>query len=235
MHCREITAVIALSCGLMATAQARTTVTFRNGDNGYAGTQDAELRSESPSTNFGSATSIAIRQNVTGATQQGLIRFDGIIGNGAFQIPAGSIITGATLRFSFNDAGVGFSAHRMLVDWSEDTVTWDSLTGGVSADDIEAVALPSATLGSNNGGNNVPPGNASINVTNLIQAYANGAPNFGLALLPFPSGNNSVGFTSSEFETITSRPRLTVTWIVPTPGAAALAGLAAVGALRRRR
>lgn len=235
MHCRKITAVIALSCGLMATAQAQTTVTFRDGDNGYAGTQDAELRSETPSTNFGSATSIAIRQNVTGATQQGLIRFDGIIGNGAFQIPAGSIITSASLRFSFNDAGVGFSAHRMLVDWSEDSVTWDSLTGGVSADDIEALALPTSTLGSDNGGTNVPPGNISINVTGLIQAYANGAPNFGLALLPFSTGNNSVGFTSSEFETIALRPRLSVTWIVPAPGAVSVAGLVAVGTLRRRR
>ncbi len=124
--------------------------------------------------------------------RQILIRFNDIIGNGPDQIPLGSTIIGAVFRVEIISPGNGFTAHRLLTDWDVNTVTWNSFVDGVQADDIEAVATPDfSVVGAGNG-------LLSIDLTPSLNAFVNGADNFGFALLPLPGGTDGVDFFTSE-------------------------------------
>ncbi len=83
------------------------TFSFQQGTNltgtmtAYAGTVDTYIRNSSSTTNFNTNVNITIDGGDAtfqdGVYTQGLIRFDSIFGTGAGLIPAGSIITNATL------------------------------------------------------------------------------------------------------------------------------------------
>ena len=192
------------------------TLTFQDGVGAYAGTLDTYLRGAASSTSYGSSTTMSIDSSDSSYPAHGLLRFDGIIGTAASQIPPGSAITSATLSFQVANAGSGFNLHRMLTAWSEAS-TWSSLGSGISANNVEASSTITASIGANTDDFNVTIGLKTMTVTSDVQAWLGGSPNHGFALLPFPAGANGVDFYTSDWSSATQRPKLSVTFVPPAP------------------
>ena len=185
-----------------------TSSTFQQGTGGYSGTEDTELSSTAPSSNFGANASIDVDHEVA-SDNQALILFNNIFGTGTGQIPAGSTIVSASLRlYASGGTANTISAHRMLVSWSEAS-TWNSLTGGVQTSGTEAEAAADGTY--------VGTGSTGyISITGLeqsVQAWSGGASNYGWVLLN--SGTDGLQFDSSEAATVARRPQLIVEYIPP--------------------
>jgi hypothetical protein len=172
----------------------------------YSGAVDTAIGSDFPATQYGAAP----LDYVDGSPKRDLlVRFDGLVGNAPGQLPAGSLVTRATLTVTTGD-GTGGSAgvislHRLLQPWNAATITWANSFGGngVGPDDIEATATP---VGS------VPATGASttrvIDVTPAVQAWADGAPNHGLVLLT--TSTDGLGLHLAEASVDSLRPALTV-------------------------
>ena len=183
------------------------TVVFQQGANGYTGSSDTILRQSKPAKTFGSDASIFV-DGVDSAGQpiQGLLRFDDIFGYALGQIPEGAIITSATLTLNVTDGtSEPFSLYRMLTGWTEGS-TWNSLGNGIQTNGTEAASAADVTLAK------LSAGTQDINVTQSLQAWSNGGPNFGWAFLM--NGGNGWEFTSSEG---TVAPKLTVVYGFPGP------------------
>jgi hypothetical protein len=185
--------------------------------NGYAGVSDTHLRQDDPTASFGAVTPLVVDldDNAAAGNQpvQALIKFDSLFGSGPNQIPAADSILSAklvipTTTTSGAETTGAVELHRMKIAWSEAS-TWDGLGGGVSADDIEAVAdsefnvIPKVT------------GNAAIfDVTASLQAWLAGTTNHGWVLTA--TSANGWRWNSSEFGTVGLRPYLEVTYAYPT-------------------
>lgn len=196
------------------------TSSFRDGANGYSGTRDTQIHRGFPTNTYASATSLGVDANdgssATGNNPvQALLRFEGIFGEQSHQIPPGSTITSATLTLQVNNSGSGFAVHRMLADWTDTNATWNSFDQGIAADGVEAVATATATVGANSDAANVSTGPLNLNVTSAVQAWADGSPNQGLVLLPWPLGVNGVDFYAREWSNASQRPTLSVSWVSP--------------------
>jgi hypothetical protein len=196
--------------------------TFRDGENGYTGTVDTQLKKGSPNTAYGNRTDDLVSDftsTTSGETSQVLIRFDGMFGNAARQIPAGAVILSAELVVDTNNPGDGGTFHRMASDWSNGS-TWNSLTGGVSTNNIEARSAYTSAAGSPSRDPNLAEGKIRINVTQDVQAWADGEKNRGWLIKPWANGTDGWGFSPSEVSKITNRPQLRIEWV---PGNSALA------------
>ena len=189
-------------------ADGDTTVTFQEGVDGYASTEDTHLEEDTPTTSYGAQTTLEVDlSNSGGGQEQLLIRFDNLFGSGAGQIPDGATIISASLTLEQTDES-GSSAtvtlHRMLTSWNESS-TWNSMTGGISTDDVEAVSTADATLHN-------PETNETKVLTGLestLQAWADGtATNYGWVMIS--DNSNGLIFNSSENGTTSLRPILTV-------------------------
>jgi hypothetical protein len=205
-------------------------VSFRQGVAGYTGTHDSNIRQAQPDVNFVSDLYIWSDANDAGNTNntQGLLRFDNIIGSATNQIPAGAVIHEAVLEMpsvGVDSMGDGGKFHAILQAWDDTTVTWNFFGGdGIQANGVEAAVTPTATAGNSA---LIPDVQGTINtfeVTADVQAWANGTPNYGWCLLPWPGGSNGWGTRSSEFNTLVypleperERPRLRVYFSPGTP------------------
>ena len=101
----------------------------------------------------------------------------------------------------------------MLVRWDANVtaLTLSTSGPGLQRDDVEARQTADATLTGLGG-----PGTRTMTTTGLkatLQAWANGAPNNGWAL--WQSSSNSWTVRSSEYSSVSYRPRLTVTYQAP--------------------
>jgi hypothetical protein len=159
---------------------------------------DAWLREARSSEPKGDATELSIDTSHRDGQAQALLRFD------VSEIPEGSEVATAILTIHTTDSGKGADFHRMLLAWDEDT-TWDSLDGGLSADDAEAAKSADFSTGG------VDDGPATFDVTAPVQDWVEGAPNHGWALLP--RGSNGWDFSTREGAT---PPQLTVTFVPPS-------------------
>lgn len=176
-------------------ADAGTTVAvFQDGMNGYTGTRDTSVRSDNPTTNYGSLTVLAW----DGDGVVGLLVFTNMFGTGAGQIPQGSTIVSATLTIEVTNASdMAGSVHVVNETWDESTVTW--ATRPVASGAATAVA-PYMT------------GSADIDVTASVAAWAaNPATNYGWA---FETASTD-GVAASSREASANRPRLTVSYVAP--------------------
>jgi hypothetical protein len=174
---------------------------FQQDVNGYAGTSDTMLRQYEPGLDYGSAVRLSVdNQDPAGNVNQVLLRFSDVFGSEPGQIPLGATISSATLTLETSNAGSGASLHRALIPWSGSD-TYRSLGDGIQADSVEAVATADTVTGW------LALGSHNLDVTRSIQAWADGAPNYGWALIP--SNSNGWDFLSSE----TSRaPVLTINY-----------------------
>ncbi|MBM4012615.1 MAG: DNRLRE domain-containing protein, partial [Planctomycetes bacterium] len=140
--------------------------------------------------------------------QQALVRFGDLFGAGPGQIPVGAEIFGGFLTLnvlSESDSTATISLHRMLIDWTENTATWqdpqgaagDLATGGLRPDGVAGrVQVP-------------------LNVETL-QAWANGGVvNYGWLIVS--DSPDSFRFESSESSLMGAfRPQLTVLYTQPS-------------------
>jgi hypothetical protein len=184
-------------------------VTFQEGVADYFGTQDTILRQDTPGGTFPDLDPLLVDLSDGGGSVHSLLRFDNIVGNSPGQIPPGAIIQAATLVLNTADGTVNNTVfvHRMRVDWNETTATWDSLVGGIDADGSDAESTPDFSFLEEN-----PPDPVAGDVTPSVQAWANGAGNYGWALLP--SGSDGYRFDSSEGANPLGHPLLRVAYIL---------------------
>ncbi|MCB2223481.1 MAG: putative Ig domain-containing protein [Actinobacteria bacterium] len=193
-------------------------VTFQQGTDGYTGNEDTLVYEGAPTTAYGAEDYVRVDADwVTpgGGATQGLIRFGGLVGTGPGQIPPGSTIGAATLQVFVTNTSPGEVAlHRVLAPWSEAS-TWNSLGAGIQADGAEgAVAADAVFIDTST------PGQVSITgLAASVQAWADGSINRGWVL--YPSSPTGWQFSSSEYVTVSQRPRLVVSF---TPNAAPVFG-----------
>jgi hypothetical protein len=194
-------------------------MTFRQGLNGYSGAIDTELRQADPATPQDTNALMTIDAddpNGSGNDTQGLLKFDGLFGSAAGQVPAGARITSAMLLLNVTDFGSGFTVHRMIAPWISGA-TWASLTNGVSLDDAESEVFTLASAGANASAAAIGTGTLHLDVTEAVQAWIAGAPNNGLLLRPFAGASNGVDLSTSEAAVQSERPTLVVRFIAPPP------------------
>jgi hypothetical protein len=220
---------------------------FQDGINGYSGTRDTWINEGAPNTSYGNNPTFVVDDDTrnsifTDYRGQGLVGFDNIITNSnePGKIPAGSLITEATFRLVLEDDidfifDADFQVYMMTRDWSESS-TWNSLQGGLTQG-----ADYGMYIGELEGDNN-PDGDywRWIDVTVAVQAWANGAPNYGFAIIPeiIPGNDDGITVWASEAGNILYRPRLDVRFVsalVPGPGVLAVAAAFGVLASRQRR
>ena len=187
------------------------TVTFQQDVAGYTGTQDTYLYQSGPDTPEGAV--ITWRWDTddppsSGLYEYGLVRFDGIFGEAAGQIPVGATISSATLTLYVENGTVtpAGSVNEAAVDWSEATTTWNNFGGeaGVDLDEYGALVAATPVTGASV--------SASISVTSSVQAWSDGLrANYGWIFRP--AVTDGVAVTSSEGATPANRPKLSVTYI----------------------
>ena len=190
-----------------------TTVTIQQNVGGYTGTTDTFLRESRPDREQRSSLNVSSDSaDSSGAEIQGLLSFSNIFGDGPGQIPLGSTITSATLTVTVgNGTNTPVSFYRMAQDWTAyASWTWNSFGAGIQTDGSEALSAADFTLA------RLGTGAQTIDVVSSLQAWSNGAMNFGWLLSS--GGTDGLAFSSSEG---TSAPVLTVTYdapINPVPG-----------------
>jgi|GEM_PF-2497989 len=194
------------------------TVVFQQGINGYQGTQDTWVNEDAPNTSYGDdGTRISDDDTANGFFSddrgQALMRFDGIVGSSAGQVPFGATVKSAHLTFDvLDDVDFVFDAdfflHRVFVPWDENS-TWNSLGGGLGGGELSPVLAVVE-------GDNDPDGDTMrrFDVTSTVQDWVNGADNWGFAILPeIVSGNDDgIEIASSENANTILRPRLEIVY-----------------------
>ena len=144
---------------------------------------------------------------------QGLIRFDEVIGDEAGQVPKNSTIVSAKLSLmtgttSGDESVDGVALHRMLTDWN-DASTWNSLTGGVSANGSEAATQPEFQLIAN-----VDDAAAIFDVSSAVASWITDASANKGWLLRNATGTDGWRSATSE-AAAADRPALEITYVAP--------------------
>jgi hypothetical protein len=189
------------------------TARFRQGVNGYSGTTDTVIYSETPDLVLG-LTPYAVLVANGSSLSQGLIRFDNIFGTDAGQVPLGATILSAKLSIvnggeqSYNEV----SLHQLSAPFNQES-TWNSLDSGVNLD-AEAIATPEFSLfpGFQN---DYAIFDVSDSITSFAAAAALGQ-DLNHGWLINPSGIDDWKFLTSE-SAIDDRPILSITYALPQP------------------
>jgi hypothetical protein len=193
--------VLLVALGLAPPAGA-VTVTYQQDLNGYTGTRDTFIKQSVTGSNFGAAVRVEWDGEDGGGMDFGLVRFEGIFGNGANQITPTDQVTSATLVYIVDNPGNTGSLHEVTVDWDPAVVTYDTFgdDAGVQADEYGALVGSAPGL----------TGINSIDVTAGIAAWAlDPSANRGWIVRP-TGGTDGVQFHSAESTTPTSRVKLVV-------------------------
>jgi len=170
----------------------------------FGSSADSYLQSSSPNVNNGSEVMMDLTNN-----RDGVVRFD------ISAIPFGSTITSATLVLEATAVGSAtavknYGAHRILTDWNEDAVTWN--TPG-SAAGTHFTASPTETIAVS------AKGSYSWNVTGDVADFVNGgAINYGWRIIWSSNANGTnkqVDFGTKENVTALNRPILNITYTPP--------------------
>ena len=199
------------------------TVVLQEGIAGYTGTQDTWINEDSSGTSYGNSATMIVDDDVTNEfwpwttdkRGQALIRFDNLVGApGVGMVPSGATIQRATLTLEFLDdtnapSDPDFMLHQALVPWNEAS-TWNSLGNGLQPGEVSSnfVVIP----GDNNRNGD---GLRYVDVTWIVQNWANGSPNYGFAILPeiISGKDDGITMTSSEYSNKLLRPKLEVTYV----------------------
>jgi hypothetical protein len=200
---------------LAVPALAQTTVTLRDGLNGYAGTRDNDGAVAYADANRGTSKHYDLNWN-TGAA---FVKFAIFAAEGG-PVPDGATITSATLSvYQYFGPGSTWEARRLLKDWQEMQSTWNSAAtgspwqtaGALGSTDIAATADGQTSLSS--------LGWLNLNVTAGVQAFASGTPNYGWRLGWLSGTTGAKTFHSREGTTDPAlRPTLTVSYTTgPSP------------------
>jgi hypothetical protein len=166
---------------------------------GYSPSDDAFIKSSSPTSNFGSLPDIEVRPDSDG-NRRGLLRFD------LSSIPPGSIITSASLYLYEEDKKPDQVTYiyKVTTDWNENSATWDSpwLNPGGDFDGSNPYAsfLPNQT-----------DCMLTIDLTDLVQEWADGEPNYGF-MLSSTGPNHIIRYSSKENIAADQHPKLQISY-----------------------
>lgn len=184
--------------------EATVEVSFQHGVGDYESVVDTEIWELAPKTILDQNPNASSDENNDGGESQVLMRFDDIIGATQGQVPERATIVKARLVVSAFDQGTTVNLHRMLVPF-EACSTWDSMISGVSADGYEASRQKD---GFTFGRISASSSGAIFDVTDTVQAWANGQPNHGWLFIN--TGGNGWDFYTSQFDKVAQRPKLVV-------------------------
>ncbi len=199
-----------MSAGMAHAATATFTVTFQDGLNGYAGTQDTWIKEGSSSSNYGSSDKMDIDPSDSGENM-GLLQFTNIFGSSTvyegtsslLYIPTNATITSASLAVYNDNTGVGTTVEYKRINsaWDESTATWANTSRSTSTTD-----------GSWSG---TSTGSKSVTVTGALQSWViDPSTNHGWLLDSKGTLGDGVQVLSSENGNTSRRPTLTVTFTV---------------------
>ncbi len=190
------------------------TVSFQEGvlpDAGYAGTQDSLLRQTSPDQNFGTDVQL-LSDAVAPDPSNGLFgEVMSVVSWDLTSVPNTAVVSSASITMDFFDASSGpYNFLQALTPWNEGTVTWNSFGGGSANVGTDIIAtIPGFSF-------NETEVNLTAEGLSLVQGWIDGSiANNGLVLKTGGS-NNGVGANSSE--ATTNRPKITITYSIPTGG-----------------
>jgi len=170
---------------------------------GLPPSDDTYIDAGKPDAINGAQNTFEVRPD-NGADRRGLVRFD------LSSIPGNAIITSANLYLyeRSNKTGQITYIYRVQTGWSETSATWNTpwLTPGGDFDNTVAY-------------NNFIPDQknclASLDITNLVQAWVNGTyANYGV-LLYSTGPNHIISYTSKEDNNVQEHPRLGVSYTLP--------------------
>lgn len=192
-----------LVCVGMAYGQQEITVEFQTGVNGYSGVRDLQVRSGAPDENTEGRTEWEW-DGEDGGVNYGLLWFQGIVGDGPGQIPAGAELVNAELRTYVSNSGSGdqFSTiHNLLVEWDPETVTYNSLFGGAAP--VPGEHYQAEPFSQNFHASAGQPWTADL--TALVQEIVNGLANNGFVFVPDLLHTNGFGHVASEAATASTK------------------------------
>ena len=196
-----------------------TTVSYRQGADGYDGEGDTTISQWAQNANYGNSTAVSVRSE--GVTYT-LIHFD------LPDVPAGSQVLSATLRLYLtarsNTQGMTLNVYRLLRPWKEMEATWLQASNGdpwqspgaSGSSDRDAAPVGSIALG--NTGKFY-----EVNITPAAAVWgASPDQNFGLLLAGESKGSVEYYFDSGDTGSALLRPELALTYIpgngqAPTP------------------
>ena len=193
-------------------------------DNGfayYSGASDTQLAQATPNTVGALSESIFIDFDAGTSNTVGLLRFDGIIGDGPGQIPSGAHLLDAYLTLTSTNGGDGAGLYRLLLPWDESAANWNSLPVTLSNgkpirnNGITARTIAESQVGTSAGTGDPDTGTTQIGVLDDLQAWVNGESNFGWLIQGWDLRTDGWAFASSNATTVSQRPKLHVTWLPP--------------------
>jgi hypothetical protein len=184
-----------------------TTLSFREDGVAANATDDAQISSSDPNTNYGSINTINV--DGSGPHAHAVIKFPNIFGSGSNQIPLGATIDSATISVECFGSGDVMNTYILQEDWSEAVVTWNERMASVAWSD------PGGDGPTSRGSSAVAwscssSGVQSFDVAAFVQSWSDGQQNYGIIITDTDSDGND--FYSSEHATGSNRPILTVTF-----------------------
>lgn len=185
-----------------------TTVTFQDGVSptaGYAGTVDTYIWDTNPATDNGTAVSMVVDTAIGVETDQrkGLLKFD------LSSIPTTAKVISATLELYVNTEGQGWKLHKMLVTWNTSS-TYNSLTGGVDNDGVEA-AVAADCINGINLDTLVGTTRNNVSVATVQDWVTNPSTNYGWLIEQIDSSTgDGVQFDTEDGATASRHPKLTI-------------------------
>lgn len=181
------------------------TLTFRNGLDGYAGTIDTYINSGAGDLPLGDLTSIKWEDD---SVERGLLRFEGILGEGSRRVPFGATIVQASLSVTIFDASNDPGRLvEVAVDWDEN-VTHNSFgpQGGVQDADLHdgnVATMPMAV------------GRQILDVTQSVQRWADQTRVNQGWMIVSGSDNDAQCHSSEHLLSQSDRPSLVIEYVWP--------------------
>lgn len=175
------------------------TVSLQEGLDGYTGASDTYVASKQLTTNYGeSGTLLADGDDSTNGRSVVLLKWN------TTSIPKGKTVTSASLQINvFDPTTDNYDLYAMNNGWTETTASWSNTNPLDSKGDLLGNFAPLTT------------GVYSIHLNAagvaLVQSWVNGNANNGLMILD-RNNINGIDIRSSERATISSRPKLTITY-----------------------
>jgi hypothetical protein len=194
---------------MVAAAHAQsTTVTFEQGANGYSGTADTFFQTGNPAATNGSTEEWEWDGEDADGRNYGLLRFNGIFGQGENQVPPNATIVRAELALTVSDGGDAeevATMHNLLRPFSDfmNLSTFTTNPEPAPGSDFEADSV--AEIPGPEEGDVV-----TIDVTASVARWHRGElPGYGWIVAPAAGSTGGVGVGSSNVSTSIA-PTLTV-------------------------
>jgi len=204
-----------------------TTASFQEGVDGYTGMIDTYIHQDDPTFNYGNSTPLMVDSDDpynSGNDVSALLRWD------LSSIPVGSMIESASITVYVEDVteSPGYSVYQMNQSWLEGTGSGSATGNGATWNTYNGVdAWPNGAGGAGDKGSTTlatfaqtSTGTSTVSLNaaavSVLQGWINSpASNHGLMIHAGDTANG-LDITSSEGTTTANRPKLTLTYSLPS-------------------